>query len=139
MAKKEESASRGVTETALVLDSGAVIALSRGNPKIRVFLRRALEVGVDVRIPAAVLTEVFRGGPKDAPVHRVRRALHVAALQERTARHAGELLGRTRGKNSVDAMVVAEALEIGADIFTSDLEDIEALIPHGSLICAIRV
>ena len=56
----------------LILDSGAVIAWSRGDVHARALLTRALELALDVRIPIAVLAETLRGGPRDAPIHRVR-------------------------------------------------------------------
>ena len=100
----------------LILDSGAVIAWARGDARARAILTRALEVGLDVRIPVAVLAETLRGGPRDAPVHRVRNAVDVFPTDEQTARLAGALLGRTGGNNTVDALVAAEAVIAAADV-----------------------
>jgi len=113
----------------LILDSGAVIAWARGDARARAILARALEVGLDVRIPVAVLAETLRGGPRDAPVHRVRNAVDVFPTDERTARLAGTLLGRTGGTNTVDALVAAEAVITAADVLTSDADDLRALLP----------
>ena len=115
----------------LILDSGAVIALSRGEPRPRAMLRRALELGAETRIPVAVLAETLRGGPRDAPVHRVRNAVDVFPADERVGRLAGSLLGRTGGTNAVDAMVAAEAILTRAEILTGDPDDLSALLaPH---------
>ncbi len=46
----------------------------------RALLTRALELALDVRIPVAVPAETLRGGPRDAPIHRVRNAVDVDAL-----------------------------------------------------------
>ncbi|HET9268118.1 MAG TPA: PIN domain-containing protein [Vicinamibacterales bacterium] len=113
----------------LILDSGAVIALARGDVRARAVLTRALEIGVDVRIPVAVLAETLRGGPRDAPVHRVRNAVDVFPTDERIARLAGALLGRTGGSNTVDALVAAEAVVAAGDVLTSDVDDLRALLP----------
>jgi predicted nucleic acid-binding protein len=112
----------------LILDSGAVIAWSRGDVRARAMLTRALELALDVRIPVVVLAEILRGGPRDAAIHRVRNAVDVFPTEEPTARLAGALLGRTRGANTVDALVAAEAIRAAADVLTSDAGDLRALL-----------
>ena len=112
----------------LILDSGAVIAWARGDARVRAMLTRALELGLDVRIPVAVLAETLRGGPSDAPVHRVRNAVDVFPTGESTGRLAGALLGRTGGTNTVDALVAAEAITTTADVLTGDVDDFEVLL-----------
>ena len=112
----------------LILDSGTVIAWSRGDPRARALLTRALELALDVRIPLAVLAETLRGGPRDAPIYRVRNAVDVFPTEEPTARLAGALLGRTGGTNTVDALVAAEAVTTAADVLTSDAHDLRALL-----------
>jgi predicted nucleic acid-binding protein len=121
--RKEKIAPRG-----LILDAGALIGWARGDARPRAMLRRALELGVDVRIPVAVLAETLRGGPRDAPIHRVRHAVDVMATTEATGRLAGALLGRSGSANAVDALVAAEAIALGADILTSDPNDLRALV-----------
>ncbi|MBI3205427.1 MAG: PIN domain-containing protein [Myxococcales bacterium] len=112
----------------LILDSGAVIGWARGDVTVRAMLARALELGVDVRIPTVVLAETLRGGPRDAPIHRVRAAVDVFPQTERIARLAGTLLGRTRGRNTADALVAAEAIDLGADVLTGDPKDLSELL-----------
>jgi predicted nucleic acid-binding protein len=112
----------------LILDSGAVIAWSRGDVRARALLTRALELGVDVRIPVAVLAETLRGSARDAPIHRVRNAVDVFPTDERTGRLAGTLLGRTGRSNAVDALVAAEAVTVAADVLTTDADDLRALL-----------
>ena len=73
----------------LILDSGAVIALARGDQRARAFLARVLELGEPVEVPVVVVAETIRGGPRDAPVHRVLKA--VGSVPE-----AREVHGRTR-------------------------------------------
>jgi predicted nucleic acid-binding protein len=117
----------------LILDSGAVIALARGEQRARAFLARALELGVPVEIPVVVVAETIRGGPRDATVHRVLKAVgSVPAAREAHGRTAGRLLGAARSSGTVDALVVAQAVEGGgAHILTGDREDLERLAaPH---------
>ncbi len=124
MARQEEE----VPPRCLILDSGAVIGWARGKARPRAILRRALELGVDVRIPVPVLAETLRGGPRDAPIHRVRNAVDVLPTTESAARLAGALLGRTGGNNTVDALVAAAAVESEGDVLTGDREDLTKLL-----------
>ena len=122
-AKGEPSAPR------LILDSGAVIAASRGDDRALAYLRRAVEVDAEVRIPVAVVAETVRGGQRDASVYRVLNAVgRCEPTPEAVGRLAGELLGRARRNNTIDALVVAEALSIGgAVVLTGDPDDLSAL------------
>lgn len=117
------------TPQRLILDSGAVIALARGEQRARAFLARALELGVPVEVPVVVVAETIRGGPRDAPVYRVLKAVgSVPEAREVHGRTAGYLLGATRSTGTVDALVVAQAVEAGgAQILTGDLDDLERL------------
>ncbi len=123
----------------LILDSGAVISWSRGEVRARALLTRALELGVDIRIPIAVLAETLRGGPGDAPVHRVRNAVDVFPTDETSGRLAGVLLGRTGGTNAVDALVAAEAITARADVLTGDADDMQQLLAahRGTAVIAV--
>jgi predicted nucleic acid-binding protein len=82
-----------------------------------------------IEIPVVVVAETVRGGPRDAPVHRVLKAVgSVPEAREVHGRTAGWLLGASRSSHTVDALVVAHAVEAGgARILTSDREDLERL------------
>lgn len=113
----------------LILDSGAVIALSRNDPRARAALAAAREAGAEVSIPAVVIAETVRGSAKDAPVNRVIRAVgEVSPAGETTGRTAGALLGSARSTSTVDALVVAAAIELGGGaVLTGDPDDLDPL------------
>ena len=113
----------------LILDAGAVIALARNDPRARAFVRRAIELDAEVRVPVVVLAETLRGTQRDAAVHRVLNAVSDSApIDEAVGRRAGALLGRAARSDTVDAIVVAEAIEAGgAEILTGDAGDLTAL------------
>jgi predicted nucleic acid-binding protein len=113
----------------LILDSGAVIALSRHDQRARAFLQRAIERDADVRIPVVVLAETLRGGPRDAAVHGVVNTIgEPAPLGSDVGRRAGAILGRARRSDTIDAIVVAEAaLAGGAVVLTGDPGDLSTL------------
>jgi predicted nucleic acid-binding protein len=58
----------------------------------------------------------------------VRDAVDVFPTDEPTARLAGAMLGRTRGANTVDALVAAEAVTAMANLLTSDEDDLRPLL-----------
>jgi predicted nucleic acid-binding protein len=113
----------------LILDAGAVIGWSRGDARTRAVLRQALARHLELRVPVVVLAETLRGGPRDASVNRVLKAVGTAPTAPTTGRDAGQLLGRTGGRNTAAALVAAEALAIpGSTILTSDPDDLRALL-----------
>lgn len=113
----------------LILDSGAVIALSRGGQRARAFVAHAVALRAPVEIPVVVVAETLRGGARDALVHRVLKAVgSVPEAREIHGRTAGRLLGTARSNSTVDALVVAHAVEAGgAYILTGDQDDLERL------------
>jgi predicted nucleic acid-binding protein len=88
---------------------------------------------MDIRVPVVVVAETVRGnGPRDAPVNLVLAQTEPRyPLTEEIARRAGRLLGDTRSSSTIDALVVAEALDCApAMIWTSDPGDIRRLLAH---------
>lgn len=80
-------------------------------------------------IPAVVVAETVRGVAADAPVNRIVKAVGaVSVADERVGRTAGRLLGEARSDSTIDALVIASAVEAGgAVILTGDPEDLRAL------------
>ena len=113
----------------LILDSGAEIALSRTDARARAARTAAREVGVRVSIPSVVVAETVRGTATDAPVNRVIHAVgEVLSADESTGRIAGGLIGSTKSRSTIDAVVVATAIEAGgAVILAGDPDDLEKL------------
>lgn len=128
---------------ALILDSEALHALARVSQRgvlagrARSILQVAHDEGALVRVPAAVLAEVCRGGAFDAPVNRLLNGRGILIdLEGRIARRAGALLGRAEvdSAHAVDAFVVATAAEFAATVIaTGDptgLSRLSSGIPH---------
>jgi predicted nucleic acid-binding protein len=113
----------------LVLDSGAVIALSRGSERARAFVASARESGSEVFIPSVVLAEVLRGSPRDAPINQFLKAVDsFVSADEQIGRKAGALLGAGRSTATIDALVVASALALGGGrILTGEVKDVTVL------------
>lgn len=127
---------------ALILDSEALNALARSTARSALFERaRAIltvahERRALVRVPSAVLAELYRGRRYDAPLDRLlkSRGLVVCELTAQIARTAGHLLARAKlsSAHAVDAFVVATALTFErAVIATGDPEDLRRFAaPH---------
>ena len=123
----------------LTLDTGALLALERGDSRVRALLRRALETGLPLSVPAGVVAQAWRGGPRQARVARLLAdpSVHVAPLDDTTARAVGLLCGRSGRsghRDIVDVHVALLAEEQGHTVVTSDPEDLSAVYPGLSLI-----
>jgi predicted nucleic acid-binding protein len=111
----------------LVLDAGALIAVERYDRAIWALLEEARERGTETVVPASVLAQAWRGGPRSAPVARLLDACVIDQLDEARAKEIGSRLG-ARGKSDVtDGHVAVVAVARKAVVATSDPRDIGAL------------
>lgn len=117
----------------LVLDSEGLSKLAAGDSRARAYLETAVARRARVAVSAITLTEVLRGGPRDAAVHWVLSRITVVPVSPEIARHAGELLGGTGlsgHRCAIDAAVAATALELERPVvlLTSDPNDLSRLV-----------
>ncbi len=112
----------------VTLDTGALIALDRGDLRLLALLDRISRRQGRVLIPAGVVAQAWRG-PKQARLARLLRApeVEVIALDEPSARTVGVLLGKTGTSDTVDAHVVVVARRSGTPVITSDPDDLRQL------------
>ena len=111
----------------LVLDSGALIALERGD---RAMWRRLKSAELAGEVPVChggVVGQAWRGsGPRHALLAKALGGIEVRGLDESLGRAAGELLARARTADVIDAALVLLA-DDGDFIVTSDPDDVEPL------------
>jgi len=112
----------------LALDSGALIGAEK-DQRIEAMIRKWLREGARILIPAPAIAETIRGGPRDAAVNRLIKAVdYVANTSEAIARDAGARLGATASRGTIDALIVATAeAHLATDILTTDPGDIQRL------------
>jgi predicted nucleic acid-binding protein len=115
-----------------VLDAEGLRKLADGNPRAVSFAMDAQSADAIVVTAASTLTEVLRGGPRDASVHRILREVSVVPIGQEQGRTAGELLGRTGlsgHRHALDALlaVVALAQPRPVVVLTSDTDDMRRL------------
>jgi hypothetical protein len=86
-----------------------------------------IEEGEEILIPSSALAQVWRGGPRSARLVRLIAGCQSDSLDEARAREVGERLGSRGRSDIVDAHVVCCAVDRGADLVTSDPDDMKAL------------
>lgn len=111
----------------VVYDAGALLAAERGDDRMRALHRRFLLHGLSPYVPAPVLSQAWRGDPRQAGLARVLKGCAVTPTDEDTARRAGVLLGQSGTSDAVDAIVVVTALHLRAVVVTSDPKDLRRL------------
>lgn len=112
--------------TGFTYDAGALIAAEAGDPHMWRRHRDALEQGLLPTVPAAVLAQVWRGGPQ-ALLSRFLTGCEIETLDDVRARAAGELCALSRTADTTDAAVVVGAVARRDVVVTSDRRDIRRL------------
>jgi hypothetical protein len=110
----------------LVLDAGAFLAVERGDRRVMALLKRELLASRAPRSHGGVVGQVWRGGARQAQLARLLRATEFSPLDTELGRKAGELLGRSRAHDVIDAGVVLLAVD-GDQVLTSAPSDLSAL------------
>lgn len=111
---------------ALILDTGALIAVERGDRTVAAFLDDAQREQAAVRTSSAAVAQAWRLGARQVRLVRLLRAVDERSLDPATARRVGVLLLRSATADVVDAAVVDSAVT-GDEILTSDPKDLALL------------
>jgi hypothetical protein len=118
--------------TALVLDTGALIALDRNDRMVWAMLRNAADDSAQVSVPAGVIAQAWRDGSRQALLSRALTHCDEVTLEGSLARATGLLCGRTGTADIVDASVAlvaaARAQSGPTALITSDPTDLRHLI-----------
>lgn len=120
----------------LTLDTGALIGLERGDERVRSLLQRAVADGIPLAVPAGVVAQSWRGGPRQARIARLLADpdVQVVILDDPTARAVGALIARSGHHDVVDVSVALCAAERGHVVLTSDPGDVATVNPRLALI-----
>lgn len=120
---------RRAVPAAVVMDSHALSAGAQGDALVRAELTLAERLGASVHVSSVTLAEVLRGHDRDARVHALLSTLDKESVTPELGRAAGELLGRSRRDDTVDAIVAATADSLGRPtrLLTGDPGDLRAL------------
>ena len=127
---------RARTAAGIVLDTGALIALDRGDKRMIALLHRALSQRRSFRVPAGVVGQAWRDGRVQVTLARFLRSeeVEIVPLDEHLARSCGELCAAANWADVIDASVVILARERRHTIVTSDPDDLRRLDPGAEII-----
>lgn len=115
----------------VTLDTGALIAIERGAPRLQALLAEAHVAGAGLAVPAGVVAQAWRGGTRQARLARFLRlaTVTVIPLDEPEVRAAGALCRHAGTADVVDASVVICARDRDHAVISSDPRDLAALDP----------
>ena len=110
----------------MILDAGALIAIAKNDRRMIARLVAAHEEDEELMTHPMVVAQAWRDGRRQAGLARMLRGTTIVPLDDELGRRAGELLGKARTSDPVDAAVVLIARD-GEAIVTSDRDDIQHL------------
>jgi hypothetical protein len=114
----------------VVLDSGAFIALEKGDPVMTHLVERFNREATPLVTSAGVVAEIWHSGQAtQIPIVFLLRRTLVLDLTHAIARVLGRMLGAARTRDPIDAHVVLLARERGWPVLSSDAADLRAIDP----------
>ncbi|MBT6446446.1 MAG: PIN domain nuclease [Acidimicrobiaceae bacterium] len=122
--------------TGLTLDTGALIALERGNRVVAAVLQRAIAANADVALPTTVIAQAMRDPAKQVALNVLMRtsATDIVDLDQPNAVAVGRMLAVSGTSDITDAHVAVTATSRNHTIATNDPGDLAALAPNCKLI-----
>lgn len=135
---------RGGIGGTLVLDAEGLAKLAADHPAVYALVKSTRNRQGRVVTAASTLTEVLRGGPRDARMHRALSRITVVPINEQQGRAAGELLGRcglSGHRCALDALLAVVALDQPRPVvvLTSDPRDLGRLTEEPGIRKGARV
>ncbi|GAC1541090.1 MAG: hypothetical protein NVS2B17_18070 [Candidatus Velthaea sp.] len=123
----------------IVLDSGAIIASERNDPRFTAIIAAARKKRTPILVPTTVLAETWRASSTNALAAKLIGSVdEFPELTFVTAQRTGALLARSRTAAIVDGHVVEVAIRMRpATIVTSDPKDIMYVLQSENVSCAV--
>ncbi len=114
-----------------VFDSGALIAIERGDRSVAVLIAEARRRNDTITVPSGCVAQVWRDPRRQARLASFLRLpnVEIVALDEAEARLIGVLLAAARTTDVIDAHVALCAHRLDQVVLTSDPADIMRLGP----------
>jgi len=122
--------------TGLTLDTGALIAIEAGSPRMALLIEQAIATGAKLAIPAGVLAQAWRGGARQVRIAKLLQlqVTSIVALDAKLALRVGARCASTGSTDVVDVSVAICASDQGHPVVTSDPGDIAAIDPALTLV-----
>ena len=117
--------------TGLTLDTGALIAVEAGSPRMALLVEQAIATGAELAIPAGVLAQAWRGGARQVRIAKLLQlqVTSIVSLDAKLALRVGARCASTGSTDVVDVSVAICARDRGHRVITSDPGDIGAIDP----------
>jgi hypothetical protein len=113
---------------ALVLDTGALIAIDRGDREVFALIEGAIRRQLPIRTSSGCIAQAWRsGGPRQANLSRVLNGVDEVGLDEAVSKAVGSLCAKAKSTDVVDAHV-AVIVDTGDVLLTSDEGDLKVLV-----------
>ena len=103
-------------------DTGALIAGDRNDRRMWALHIGFIAEEVVPVVPAPVVAEAWRGGPRQASLVRMLVGCEVEPMSQEQGRRVGELAGRAKHDDVVDVTVVEGAVRRGGDAVVTSNE-----------------
>ena len=122
--------------TGLTLDTGALIAVEAGSPRMALLVEQAIATGAELAIPAGVLAQAWRGGARQVRIAKLLQlqVTSIVSLDAKLALRVGARCASTGSTDVVDVSVAVCARDRGHRVITSDPGDIGAIDPALTLV-----
>ena len=109
----------------MILDTGFLVAVDRGDLQTKTFLERAEQEGRTLHTTEAVIAQAWRAGARQAMLARFLHGITTHSLSN--GRLVGELLARSQTSDVVDAHLALTAHQHGLNIVTGDPDGLTLL------------
>jgi predicted nucleic acid-binding protein len=118
--------------TGIVFDTGALIAVDRGDRTVMVVVAEARKGNDTITVPAGCVAQAWRMPARQARLAAFLRMPNVAivSLDDQEARLVGLLLGHARARDIADGHVALCAHRLNQVVLTSDPKDLRAIGPR---------
>ncbi|HET6190232.1 MAG TPA: PIN domain-containing protein [Trebonia sp.] len=122
--------------TGLTLDTGALIAIEAGSPRMAVLIEQAMAARAELAVPAGVVAQAWRGGARQVRIAKLLQlqVTSIVALDAKLALRVGARCASTGSTDVVDVSVALCASDRGHPVVTSDPGDIAAIGPALALV-----
>ena len=117
--------------TGLTLDTGALIAIESGSPRMAVLIEQAIAARAELAVPAGIVAQAWRGGARQVRIAKLLQlqVTSIVALDAKLALRVGARCASTGSTDVVDVSVALCASDRGHPVVTSDPGDIAAIDP----------
>jgi predicted nucleic acid-binding protein len=120
---------RSRVTNAITFDTGALIAIEHRSQRMQALLDEIDRRDWQVAIPAGVVAQAWRGGPRQARIAALLsdERTEVVLLDDPTARAVGLLCGKSGHADVIDVSVAICARQRNLHVITSDPDDLRAV------------